>query len=88
MIRAAIIENRFEADLIQSALDEEGLDFIIRTFQDTAYDGLYVTQKGYAYLLVNEADEKRVKAIVEEIRSAVKSGQMEPPESGDESAED
>ncbi len=74
MKKITIVENRFEADLLSDALEAEGLDFIIRSYQDTAYDGLFVTQKGYAALLVNEDDEQRAKAVVEAVRASVDAG--------------
>ena len=73
MIRVATIENRFEADLITRALTTEGIEYLIKTFEDTAYDGLFVTQKGYAALFVNETDEDLARSIVDEIRAAVES---------------
>lgn len=74
MIRLTTIENRFEADLIAQALEADGVEFVIKTYQDTAYDGLFVTQKGYAALLVGEEDETRAREIVAGIRATVASG--------------
>lgn len=74
MIRLTTLENRFEADLISGALAEEGICFVIKTYEDTAYDGLFVTQKGYAALLVDHEDQARAEAIVEEIRASVQDG--------------
>ncbi|MBU2552056.1 MAG: DUF2007 domain-containing protein [Proteobacteria bacterium] len=71
MIRLTTIENRFEADLISDALTREGIGFLIRSYQDTAYDGLYVTQKGFAALMVEEQDADRARAIVRDIRASV-----------------
>ena len=74
MIRLTTLENRFEADLVTDALAEDGIEFVVKTFEDTAYDGLFVTQKGYALLLVDEKDESRARIIVDEIRASVESG--------------
>jgi len=71
MIRLTTLENRFEADLITQALAEEGVVFVVRTYEDSAYDGLYVTQKGFGVVLVEEEDEDRAKVIVEELRRSV-----------------
>ncbi len=74
MIRLTTLENRFEADLVTDALTEDGIEFVVKTFEDTAYDGLFVTQKGYALLLVDEKDESRARTIVDDIRASVESG--------------
>ena len=78
MIRVATIENRFEADLIAQTLEEEGVDYVIKTFHDTAYDGLYETVQGYGMLLVEESAEARAREIVAELRASVDAGEMEP----------
>lgn len=71
MKKIAVIENRFEADLLSDALAHEGIEHVIRSFQDSAYDGLYVTQKGYAQLLTDEKDKEAALAILDDIRKSV-----------------
>lgn len=51
-----ILQDRFEADLVAAALAEAGVDFFIRTFEDTAYDGLFVTQEGWGAVWVAGPD--------------------------------
>ena len=43
--KAGIVENRFEGDRVSQALSEAGIPFMVKSFLDTAYDGLYVPQK-------------------------------------------
>lgn len=64
-----VIENIFEMDMIQDALEKEGLEYSIKEHKDTAYDGLFVLQKGYASLFVREKDEDLATSIVKQIRS-------------------
>ena len=71
MIRVTILENRFEADLVDDMLSREGIVFIIRSYQDSAYVGLYQTQKGYAALMVDEKDRDRAETIVAELRASI-----------------
>lgn len=56
-------------DMIKDALDEEGIPYSIKEHRDTAYDGLFILQKGYASLYVDEGDRDRVLAIVKRIRN-------------------
>ena len=70
MKRIATLENRFEADLVTATLEAEGIEYFIKTFEDSAYDGIFVTQKGYALLLVNEEDQDRARAVVEDVRTS------------------
>jgi hypothetical protein len=64
-----VIESIFEMDMLKDALDKEGLEYSIKEYKDTAYDGLFVLQKGYASLFVREKDEETAKSIVKQIRS-------------------
>lgn len=64
-----VIENIFEMDMLKDALDKEDLDYSIKEYKDTAYDGLFVLQKGYASLFVREKDEELAKSIVKHVRS-------------------
>jgi hypothetical protein len=64
-----VIENIFEMDIIKDAFEKEGLEYSIKEYKDTAYDGLFVLQKGYAGLYVRENDEDLARSIVTRIRS-------------------
>ncbi len=73
MVKLKAVDNRFQADVWEQALGAEGIDYRLRTFQDTAYDGLYVSQKGYGVFYVEEADKARAEALIEAL------GQAETP---------
>lgn len=68
-INVHTIENIFEMDMIKGALDAEGISYTIKEHRDTAYDGLFILQKGYASLYVEENDRGRVLEIIKRIRS-------------------
>ena len=65
--KIAVVENRFEADLVKDALEKEGIPCVIRSYEDTAYDGLYVMQKGWGAILVSAEDEGRARAVIQEL---------------------
>ncbi len=50
------VQNRFEAELLAAALEHSGVDFYLRTFEDTAYDGLFVSQEGWGVIWVASED--------------------------------
>jgi hypothetical protein len=64
-----VAENAFEADRIREALEQEGIPVLVRTFLDTAYDGIYVAQKGWGYVEVPESERTRAERIVEDVSS-------------------
>jgi hypothetical protein len=64
-----VIENIFEMDMLKDALDREDIEYSVKEYKDTAYDGLFVLQKGYASLFVRAKDEEAAKSIIKQIRS-------------------
>jgi len=71
-VKAGIVETRFEGDRVAQALKEAEIPFLIQSFQDTAYDGLYVPQKGWGMVLVPEALVKDAERIISEIKESFK----------------
>ena len=63
MVKLRTLDNRFQADVWVQAMEAEGIGHRLRTFQDTAYDGLYVSQKGYGVLYVEEEELARAREI-------------------------
>jgi hypothetical protein len=70
--KITVAENRFEADLISQTLRQEGIRCMIRPYQDTAYDGIFIPQKGWAAVMVPEELEERASAIIAELRKGIK----------------
>ena len=70
--KITVAENRFEADLIAQTLQEEGIPCMIRSYQDTAYDGIFIPQKGWAAVMVPEELEERASDIIAELRKGMK----------------
>jgi hypothetical protein len=71
-IKAGIVENRFEGDRISQSLREAEIPFVVKSFLDTAYDGLYIPQKGWGMVLVPEASVKDAERIISEIKESFK----------------
>ena len=67
-VKAGTVENRFEGDRVSQALDEAKIPFLIKTFLDTAYDGLYLPQKGWGVVMVPEHFEEEAERIISEVR--------------------
>ena len=69
-IKAGIVENRFEGDRISQSLREAEIPFMIKSFLDTAYDGLYVPQKGWGMGLVPETFAEDAEKIISEVKKS------------------
>jgi hypothetical protein len=68
-IKIHTIENIFEMDMIKDSFEKEDIEYRIKEYRDTAYDGLFVLQKGYAGLFVLEKDRELAQSIVTRLRS-------------------
>ena len=67
-VKAGTIENRFEGDRISQALREGGIPFLIKSFLDTAYDGLYIPQKGWGVVMVSEKNKGEAEKLISEVK--------------------
>lgn len=70
--KITVAENKFEADLIAQTLQQEDIPCMIRPYHDTAYDGIFIPQKGWGAVMVPEALKGRACAIIDEIREGLK----------------
>ncbi|MFQ5842542.1 MAG: hypothetical protein ACE5I8_08905 [Thermodesulfobacteriota bacterium] len=69
-VKIFVVENKFEADLVSQALQQEGIPVMLKTFSDTAYDGLYIPQKGWAAVMIPEELKALGERVVVEFKDA------------------
>ena len=81
-VKAGIIESRFEGDRVSQALEEAGISFLIKSFLDTAYDGLYIPQKGWGMVLVPEKFKDEAEEVILEVKKNFKEGEDETGQPG------
>ena len=62
------LDNEFEAQLLESILKERGIPYRLRSYHDTAFDGLFQTQKGWGVVLAPQAYTDEILEIVSDIR--------------------
>ena len=67
-VKAGTVENRFEGDRITQVLQEAGIPFLVKSFLDTAYDGLYIPQKGWGVVMVSEKHKEEAERLVSEVK--------------------
>ena len=70
-VKAAILDNEDEARLMESILSERGIPHLMRSYYDTAFDGLYQTQKGWGYVSAPESYKDEIIEIISDIRKTV-----------------
>ena len=72
--RVVKLRNEVEASIMKAELEQRGIPHAIRTFHDSAYDGLYQMQSGWG--VVEAADEHR--SEIEEVYADLCGGPPEP----------
>lgn len=67
-VKAGIVDTRFEGDRVAQALKDAEVPFLIKSFHDTAYDGLYILQKGWGAVLVPEEFREQTEQVMVDIK--------------------
>jgi len=66
--KIATLENEFEAQLLASILEERNIPHRLRSYHDTAFDGLFQTQKGWGVVQAPDAYADEINEIIADIR--------------------
>ncbi len=69
-IKASTLDNEDEGRLVDSILTERGIPHQMRSYHDTAFDGLYQTQKGWGYVSAPASYEQEIIEIISDLRKA------------------
>jgi hypothetical protein len=75
-VRAATIENIIESQILEAVLTERGMPHQIRSYHDTAYDGLFQMQKGWGEVRTPAACREEVIEILGDIRAAAPASEI------------
>lgn len=76
-IKACALDNIFEAQRFEFILNEKGIPYAIKSYHDSAYNGLFQSQLGWGAVLVRAEDVETVQQLLAEPRAS-KEGQEEP----------
>ena len=67
-IKVATLENEVEARLLDSVLNERGIPHRMRSYYDTAYDGLFQAQKGWGSVSAPATHQDEILEIIADLR--------------------
>ena len=84
LVRIHTVENRFEADLLVQALRQENIPVLLRRFEETAYDGLFVTQMGWGAILVPGDYEEEAASVISRVLESINHGVVQLPTTGED----
>lgn len=67
--RIATLDNEVQAGLLSSLLNEEGIVHQICSYRDSAYDGLFQTERGWGHIEADKRNEPRILEIIAALKS-------------------
>lgn len=70
LLNVIIPENDAEAAAFKSLLEDHGIYAEVRSFHDTAYDGLFQAQYGWGVIRVYPEDADKARRIIDEWKNA------------------
>ena len=65
-----ILENEMEAQRLSSILDEEGIPHVVRSYYDSAYDGIFQSQRGWGHLEAPEKYENTIQSLYDNMKGS------------------
>lgn len=72
-----VVDSKFEADIIAKVLEREDVPYVCRRHEETAYDGIFVPQRGWGAILVPISLREKAVEIIERVRKTY-SEEMQP----------
>ena len=68
-VKLMVLENEIEARLLDSILTQRKIPHLMRSYHDTAYDGLYQAQKGWGTINAPESFHQEINEIISDLRN-------------------
>ena len=67
--RVAVLDNEIQAQLLSSILDDENIPHMLRSYHDSAYDGLFQTERGWGHIEAAAEHTARIQEIIADLKS-------------------
>jgi len=74
-----VVKDEVEASFWDMILQERDIPHILRSYHDSAYDGLFQMQKGWGVLYAAEEDHDAIHQIRQELDPTAESSEEEAP---------
>jgi hypothetical protein len=67
-VKICVLENEIEARLLEAILKEQHIPHLLQSYYDTAYDGLYQSQKGWGDVRAPSSFASTIIGILSDLR--------------------
>ena len=78
--KIAVLDNEVQAELVDAVLSERDIPHIMRSYYDSALDGLYQARSGWGHVEAPAACRDEIMAVIEDIRRQASSADTDPQE--------
>ena len=72
--KIAVLDNEVQAELVDSVLDERDIPHIMRSYHDSALDGLYQTPSGWGHVEAPASCREEILGVIADIKRQASSG--------------
>ncbi len=66
------LEHEVQAQALAGLLEEHGIPYLIDTYVDRAYDGMYLPQRGYGVIRVYQDDHELAEGLIRNFLAGLK----------------
>jgi hypothetical protein len=66
-VRILVLQNEIEAELLHEILEENNIPHMVRSFHDTAYDGMWQTETCWGFLDADEENKEEILRLYSEM---------------------
>ena len=82
--KIAVLDNEVQAELVDSVLEERGIPHLMRSYYDSAMDGIYQGRAGWGHVEGPADSRDEILAVIEDIKrqAATNATPDEPPDGG------
>jgi hypothetical protein len=75
--KVAVLDNEIEAQLVDGLLSDRDIPHVMRSYHDSAYDGLFQGAGGWGHIEAPLSFHEQVMRVIEEIRRQSRSSGTE-----------
>ncbi len=72
-VKADVLDNEVEARLLSSLLEEEGIPHYLRSYRDSAYDGIFLPERGWGHVESDPRHHERIAELLADLRDQQRS---------------
>lgn len=72
--KIAVLDNEVQAELVDSVLSERDIPHLMRSYHDSALDGIYQARAGWGHVEAPQSYREEILAIIEDIKRQASSG--------------